>query len=106
MEKTEKEKVECNDKKCFRHGDVKVRGMTLTGMVVSARPAKTVIVRREEVKAVPKFKRYTRTHSRIAAHNPPCIGAKVGDEVKICETRKISKTKSWTVVDILNKNEE
>jgi len=37
--------------------------------------------------------------SRITAHNPPCIGAKTGDKVKIAECRPISKTKSFVVVE-------
>ncbi|MCD6549678.1 30S ribosomal protein S17 [Candidatus Micrarchaeota archaeon] len=100
------EKVECNDKKCFRHGNVRVRGMTLTGVVVSARPTRTVIVKRDLVKKIPKYKRYARLHSRIPAHNPPCINAQPGDLVRIGETRRLSKTKSWTVIEIIKRAEE
>lgn len=37
----------------------------------------------------------------MAAHNPPCIAAKVGDIVAIAETRKLSKTKAWTVLEVI-----
>ncbi|MBN1455027.1 MAG: 30S ribosomal protein S17, partial [Methanomicrobia archaeon] len=37
--------------------------------------------------------------SKIHAHNPPCINAKVGDIVKIAECRPLSKTKSFVVVE-------
>ena len=52
---------------------------------------------------IPKYERYARTKSRIPAHNPECVGAKTGDLVRIAECRRLSKTKSWTVVEILEK---
>jgi len=103
LEKTKTEKTECNDKHCFIHGDIKIRGSILKGRVVSAKTAKTVVVERATAKKIGKYKRYARTHSKIHAHNPPCINAKVGDVVKIGECRKISKTKAWTVVEVLER---
>jgi len=62
---------------------------------------KTVIVRRDYLNYVPKFKRYERRHSHIPAHNPPCINVKAGDRVKVAECRPISKTVSFVVVERL-----
>lgn len=90
----------CEDKKCFKHGDIKVRGEFLTGKVVSAKGKHTVIVARDSTVYLSKFGKWAKGTSKIAAHNPPCINAKVGDLVELGETRKISKTKAWTVVKV------
>lgn len=95
----------CDDKKCPFHGTLRVRGRTLEGIVVSDKMEKTVIVRRDYLKYVPKFKRYERRRSRIPAHNPPCIDAREGDRVRIAECRPISKTVSFVVVEILERAE-
>ena len=95
--------AECTDKKCPVHGEISVRGNVFTGAVISAKPNKTVIVERPMVKFVPKYERYTKSKSRITAHNPECINAKEDDVVKIGETRKLSKTKSFVVIEIIGK---
>ena len=95
--------VECTDKKCPIHGEISVRGNVFTGTVISAKPSKTVVVERPIVKFVPKYERYTKSKSRITAHNPECIDAKEDDVVKIGETRKLSKTKSFVVIKIIGK---
>ncbi len=100
-----KNNEECNDKHCFIHGDIKIRGATLVGKIVSTKASKTAVIERHTIKKIPKYKRFARTHSKIHAHNPPCINAQVGDKVKISECRKISKTKAWTIVEILEKGE-
>ncbi|MBI5047016.1 30S ribosomal protein S17 [Candidatus Micrarchaeota archaeon] len=91
----------CDDKKCFRHGGVKVRGENLTGRVVSSKAKHTVVVERDTTEFSSKYRKWFRGHSHIAAHNPVCISAKVGDRVYLGETRKLSKTKSWTVLEIV-----
>jgi small subunit ribosomal protein S17 len=96
----------CEDQKCFIHGDVKVRGQVLTGTVVSAKARRTAIVERPRIIYFPKYKRYARTRSKLAAHNPPCINAKVGDTVKIGECRKLSRTKTWMITEIIKKEGE
>ncbi|MBN1940610.1 MAG: 30S ribosomal protein S17 [Candidatus Diapherotrites archaeon] len=92
--------MQCNDPKCPKHGSLKVRGNVFTGVVKSAKPAKTVIVERILTKYVPKYERYKKTRSKIAAHNPECMAAKEGDTIEIGETRKLSKTKSFVVIKI------
>lgn len=97
--------AECDDEKCFVHGSLSVRGGRLTGKVVSTKGKHTVVIERSMINYISKYKRWAREHSRISAHNPPCISAKPGNEVRIGETRKISKTKSWTVLQILGSGE-
>lgn len=95
----------CNDKNCPVHGNIKVRGNVFTGTVISAKSPKTVTLEREIIKYVPKYERYKKTRSRISAHNPACINAKEGDLVKAGETRKVSKTKSFVVIEKVQKDE-
>jgi small subunit ribosomal protein S17 len=90
---------ECSDPNCPFHGTLPVRGKILEGKVVSDKAEKTVIVRRDYLHYVPKYERYERRHSRIPAHNPPCIDAKKGDKVKIAECRPLSKTKHFVVIE-------
>jgi len=85
----------------FMTEQLSTRGGILTGRVVSDKMKKTVIIERDITKYYPKYKKYSRTRSRIVAHNPETINAKVGDMVEIAETRKISKTKAWTITKII-----
>jgi len=95
--------VECNDSKCPIHGSISIRGNTFTGIVVSTKPAKTAIVKRRIVSYVPKYERYAKSKSKIYAHSPDCIGAKENDIVRVGETRRLSKTKSFVVMEVLGK---
>ena len=78
-----------------------MRGQTLEGTVASTDMDKTVIVEREYDVRVPKYDRYMKRRSRVPAHAPPCLDLEEGDEVRIAETRPLSKTKSHVVVEIL-----
>jgi small subunit ribosomal protein S17 len=89
----------CDDRNCPFHGTLSTRGRVVEGVVVSAKMDKTVVVRRDYLKYVPKFKRYERRHSHIPAHSPPCINVKEGNRVKIAECRPISKTVSFVIVE-------
>ncbi|MEM2925257.1 MAG: 30S ribosomal protein S17 [Methanocellales archaeon] len=94
---------ECLDKNCPFHGVLPVRGQVLEGIVVSDKMNKTVVVQREYLKYISKYERYERRRSKIHAHNPPCINAKIGDLVKIAECRPLSKTKAFVVIEKVEK---
>jgi small subunit ribosomal protein S17 len=96
-----KPKKTCEDRNCPFHGQLSVRGRVFEGVVASAKMDKTVIVRHDYLQYIPKFKRYERRHSRIPAHNPPCLDVKEGDRVKIAECHPISKTVSFVVIEKL-----
>lgn len=98
-------KKECEDPKCPFHGKLSVRGKILEGLVVSDRAQKTAIIERRYLHFIPKYERYERRHSRIAAYNPDCVDAKIGDYVKIAECRPLSKIKHFVVIEILKKGE-
>jgi len=90
---------ECDDIYCPFHGKLSVRGKILEGKVASSKMQRTVIVERGYLHRIPKYERYEKRHSRIAAHNPECINAKKGDRVKIAECRPLSKTKHFVVIE-------
>jgi len=89
----------CEDEKCPWHGRLPIRGKIIEGTVVSARAQKTAVIERSYLHYIPKYERYERRHSRIAAYNPECISAKEGDRVKIAECRPLSKTKAFVVIE-------
>ncbi|ESP88901.1 30S ribosomal protein S17 [Candidatus Halobonum tyrrellensis] len=91
----------CSDENCPFHGSLSVRGQTLEGTVASTQMDKTVVVEREYDVFVPKYDRYMKRRSRVPAHCSPCLDVEEGDEVRIAETRPLSKTKSHVVVETL-----
>jgi len=97
---------ECEDINCPFHGKLPVRGQIIEGVVVSDKAAKTVVVERTYMKKIRKYERYETRRSKIHAHNPPCIAAKIGDVVKIMECRPLSKTKSFVVVEKLSLSQQ
>ena len=80
--------------------------MTHTGTVVSDRMQSTVVVSWPRVVKNKKFDRFMRRSSKVKAHVPGCMTVRTGDEVKICETRKQSKTVNFVVTDVLKKGGE
>lgn len=77
-----------------------VRGNVFLGTVIRQKTAKTAVVEREIITYIPKFERYSKTKSRLAVHVPDGVVVAVGDKVKIGETRKISKTKSFVILEV------
>jgi small subunit ribosomal protein S17 len=69
----------------------------LQGVVVSNKAEKTVTVRVERRYTHPIYKKTVRSSKKYAAHDEKNT-AKIGDVVKIIESRPISKTKKWAVV--------
>ncbi|HEQ78239.1 MAG TPA: 30S ribosomal protein S17 [Euryarchaeota archaeon] len=90
---------ECSDDKCPFHGSLKVRGQIIKGVVVADKMKKSVVVEKNYLRYIKKYERYERRKSRIFAHNPVCISAKAGDDVKIMECKPISKGKSFVVIE-------
>jgi len=97
-------KNKCDDKNCPFHGNLNVKTRVFVGTVIRSKSAKTANVEWTRKKLLPKFERHEIRRSRITAHNPPCINAKVGDKVKVVQTRPISKTKKSVIVEVLGKD--
>jgi len=70
------------------------------GVVVSDAMDKTVVVRVDVLKPHPKYKKTMRRSIRLHAHDQE-NQSKVGDIVRIVETRPLSKTKRWRVAEIV-----
>jgi small subunit ribosomal protein S17 len=70
------------------------------GVVVSAAMDKTIVVKVESARAHPKYKKVIRRSIKFHAHDER-NEAKVGDVVRIVETRKLSKTKNWRLAEIV-----
>ncbi|MEW5760027.1 MAG: 30S ribosomal protein S17 [Candidatus Thermoplasmatota archaeon] len=89
----------CEDKNCPFHGKLSVRGQIFEGLVLSDKMDKSVIVKRDRLRYIPKYERYEKRTSKYPAHNPPCINARAGDKVRIMECRPLSKTISFVVIE-------
>jgi small subunit ribosomal protein S17 len=74
-----------------------------TGDVISNKMAKTIVVRVERRFPHPKFKKVVTAFTKFYAHDEKSE-AKVGDKVRIEETRPLSKLKRWRLVEVVVKN--
>ena len=70
------------------------------GVVVSSAMDKTIVVKVDTVKAHPKYKKVVRRSNKFHAHDEQ-NAAKVGDLVRIVETKPLSKTKNWRLAEVL-----
>lgn len=73
------------------------------GVVASDKMTKTVVVRVDRLVKHPIYRKYVRKRKKFMAHDE--MGAKIGDKVKIVETRPLSARKRWRVVEIIQKAE-
>ena len=73
---------------------------TLIGEVVSDKMDKTVVVRTVSRVPHPRFGKIIKHTAKFHAHDEK-NEAKTGDKVRIAETRPLSKTKRWRLVEIL-----
>ncbi|MGA1235318.1 MAG: 30S ribosomal protein S17 [Limisphaerales bacterium] len=72
------------------------------GSVVSDKMDKTIVVRVERRMQHPQFKKVITRYRKFYAHDDKGE-AKIGDKVRIEETRPLSKTKSWRLVEVLER---
>lgn len=73
------------------------------GVVASDLMTKTVTVRVDRLVKHPVYRKYVRKRKKFMAHDE--LGAKIGDKVRIVETRPLSARKRWRVVEIIQKAE-
>jgi len=71
-------------------------------VVVSDKGDKSIVVKVEMTQAHPKYKKVVRRSRRLHAHDETNT-ASVGDVVRIVESRPLSKTKHWRLVEIVEK---
>ena len=98
---------ECNDKDCPFHGTTRIRGKITSGVVVSKKSRNTVIIRRNYVQFIKKYQRYERRNTRLACHLPDCLrnDINLGDLIRVGESRKLSKTKAFIVLEKISSEE-
>jgi small subunit ribosomal protein S17 len=72
------------------------------GEVISNKMAKTIVVRVERRFRHPKFKKVVTQYRKMYAHDEKSE-AKIGDRVLIQETRPLSKTKCWRLVEVVER---
>ncbi|MFQ3630488.1 30S ribosomal protein S17 [Roseiflexus sp.] len=74
------------------------------GRVVSNKMQKTVVVAVDYLKPHPLYRKIVRRTSKFHAHDEQ--QCQIGDIVRIGETRPLSKTKRWEVVEVIKRSEE
>merc|ERR1711890_66192 len=89
------------DKKCPFTGNVNIRGRILTGIVMKMKMQKTVVIRRNYLHYVKKYKRFEKRHKNMSVHISPCFrDVKIGDVATIGECRPLSKTVRFNVLKV------
>ena len=75
---------------------------TRVGLVVSDKMDKTIVVAIEDSVQHPLYKKVMKRTYKLKAHdeNNEC---KIGDKVKVMETRPLSKDKRWRLVEVIEK---
>jgi small subunit ribosomal protein S17 len=76
------------------------RSQERRGVVVSSAMDKTIVVKVDTIKAHPRYKKVVRRSTKFHAHDER-NEAKVGDVVRIVETRPLSKTKYWRLAEVV-----
>lgn len=81
---------------------VETQARTATGKVVSDKMDKSIVVLVERTERHPLYGKFVRRSTKLHAHdeNNEC---QVGDTVKVVETRPYSKTKTWKLVQVVEK---
>ena len=74
----------------------------MTGRVTSNKMEKTVVVEIARTYRHPLYKKIVHTRKNIMAHDT--LGCQVGDQVRIVESRPISRHKHWVVEEILRRD--
>jgi small subunit ribosomal protein S17 len=74
------------------------------GEVVSNKMSKTIVVRVERRFRHPRYKKVVTSYEKLYAHDEKS-DAKVGDRVRIQETRPLSRTKCWRLLEVVERGQ-
>jgi len=80
--------------------NTETNGRTMIGKVVSDKMQKTIVVVVERTVKHPKYGKIMRRRTRLHAHDENQV-CKIGNTVRIRETRPLSKMKSWELVEVI-----
>jgi len=81
-----------------------LRRKKLVGFVISDRMDKTALVEVERLARDPVYKKFLRRRAKYMAHDPQNL-CKVGDKVRIIESKPISRRKRWRVAEVIEKGQ-
>ncbi|CAE7724293.1 RPS11, partial [Symbiodinium microadriaticum] len=88
------------DKKCPFTGNVSIRGRILKGIVVSTKMKRTVVIRRDYLQYVRKYRRFEKRHANMSVHCSPCFqNVCEGDVVTVGQCRPLAKTVKFNVLE-------
>jgi small subunit ribosomal protein S17 len=84
-----------------------LRGSEFLGTVISTKMQKSATVKWGYAEEVPKYERKERRNTKITSHVPEELEGKIeeGDQVRVVETKPISKTKSSIIVERIENGE-
>ncbi|MBX7151150.1 30S ribosomal protein S17 [bacterium] len=85
-----------------KNTETRNRRKVRTGTVVSNKMQKSILVAIERKVEHPIYKKYVKKTTKLMAHDEK-QEAKIGDIVKIMETRPLSKLKRWRLIEIIKK---
>ncbi len=74
---------------------------TMIGKVVSDKMNKTIVVAVERTIKHPKYGKIIKRRTKLHAHDENQV-CKIGQMVKICESRPLSKLKNWVLVEVIS----
>ena len=86
----------------MKKNNINKTGKTFIGQVVSDKMTNTIVLFMEYTFRHPIYKKIVSKHKKIYVENN--LSAKVGDTVKVRETRPLSKLKRFTTVEIIKKS--
>jgi len=100
-------KEKCSDRDCPFHGNLKTRGKTFKGIVISKKN-KRIAIEFERMVYVRKYERYAKSRTKLHARLPVCMEKEInlGDLIKIQECRPLSKIIHFVVVKKIKGAEE
>ncbi len=78
---------------------------TVIGKVISDKMNKTIVVQVERKVKHPQYGKYVRRFSKMYVHDEENT-SRVGDLVRIQQSRPLSKTKRWKLVEVLKREEQ
>lgn len=88
------------DKKCPFTGNVSIRGRIIKGVVVSTKMKRTIVIRRDYLHYIKKYKRFEKRHHNVSVHCSPAFeNVKEGDVVTAGQCRPLSKTIRFNVLE-------
>ncbi|NUM81009.1 30S ribosomal protein S17 [bacterium] len=85
-----------------KNTETRNRRKVRTGTVVSNKMQKSILVAIERKVEHPIYKKYVKKTTKLMAHDEK-QEAKIGDVVKIMETRPMSKLKRWRLIEVIKK---